>query len=225
MLRSLPILMDDKIQCSSEALLGFDAREMFIDPARIWGDARRRQYLLRLDVPKPLSADPLVWPSVFGAGLPDDERIRLCLDAMPVRGWHGPNGSLWENFDQIRDALAHVRSELHWLIAVSWPPTSAVSESVAGMPPYREPTVPSVRDIQWTLLGFDVGDAGFTSGLSNCAYDPAGSESFRQRWTTELNEHHLFTDFGKAGAFKEIMALRAPEHAPSFVYALWRIAR
>src|SRR5690242_11063009 len=52
---------------SNDLLLGFDAREMWLDPQDDWPPARKKGYLLRDDVAKPLSTDTAVWRTVFDA--------------------------------------------------------------------------------------------------------------------------------------------------------------
>ncbi|MBJ6765061.1 hypothetical protein JGU66_30225 [Myxococcaceae bacterium JPH2] len=92
---------------------------------------------------------------------------------------------------------------------------------------YRTPVeslglIPPSKTEDWTLLGYDVADAGLTSGLSNCGYRPSELAQLRASWAAQLNGHHLFEEFGSALAFRDVTARRVPEHAPFFVYALWR---
>jgi len=64
---------------SNDLLLGFDAREMWLDPQEYWPDSRKKLYLLRYDVVRPLSTDTLVWRDVL-------MRIHLSKDhSGPVR--------------------------------------------------------------------------------------------------------------------------------------------
>ena len=79
-----------------EMLLGFDARTF---PAPPWDDRRRRAYLLRHDVGRPLSVDPGAWPSVFASGTDAD-------DGIAVPAWVGPTAALWERLDRMRACLA-----------------------------------------------------------------------------------------------------------------------
>ena len=112
--------MSRKSHGVEEALLGFDARERFLEAGSLWAPERRGIYLLREDVQKPLSVDPLVWPSLFGEGLPDAERTRLGLEAMSLPGWRGPNQGLWDSLSRMRSALGPLASEAHGMVAVSW---------------------------------------------------------------------------------------------------------
>jgi hypothetical protein len=84
-------------------------------------------------------------------------------------------------------------------------------------------TPPTISD-NWRLLGFDVADAGLTSGLSNCGHKQSEIAGLRASWVADLNEHHLFTDMARALAFRDVTDRRVPEHAPFFVYALSLVA-
>ena len=58
-----------------ELLLGFDAREMWMAQEDLMHPSHKRStFLLRDDVRKALSADTLVWPSIFGSEQEFDER-------------------------------------------------------------------------------------------------------------------------------------------------------
>ena len=143
-----------------EALLGFDAREMFLPPGTTWDAARRGLYLLRTDVQKPLSVDLRVWPSLFGDGLPEHERRRIGLDRFHLPAWRGPNPGLWEDLSRMRTSLGKLASEAHWAVAVSWVSADGFSKPSASAGPYRERMTPLTSSDAWKLLGFDVADAG-----------------------------------------------------------------
>lgn len=217
--------MSRKFQGVEEALLGFDAREGFLEPGGLWSPERRGDFLLREDVQKPLSVDTAVWPSLFGEGLPDSERTRLGLDAMSLPGWRGPNQGLWDSLPRMRSALGPLAAEAHETVAISWVSADGFSKPLASFGPYREKMEPEAIRTDWTLLGFDVADAGLISGLSNCGYTRAEIAGLRAAWASTLNAHHLFDDVEKALAFREMTDRRVPEHAPFFVYALRRIGR
>ncbi len=51
----------------NELLLGFDAREMWLEFSEDWSEERQRLFLLRRDIIKPLSAHTVTWRSVFDA--------------------------------------------------------------------------------------------------------------------------------------------------------------
>lgn len=177
-----------------EWLLGFDARELWLDVGSQWDASRRALYLLREDVKKPLSVDAWVWPSLFGDGLPGSERERLSLRDARLPDWKGPNAPLWDELARMRSGLGSLgaaSAEPHALIAVSWLWDGRPAEGSWLGGPYREPTVPAAREEGWRFLGFDVADGGFISGLSNCGYTDAEAASLRSQWAGLLNEHHL----------------------------------
>jgi hypothetical protein len=217
--------MSQKRHGVEEALLGFDARERFLEPGSLWPPERRAAFLLREDVRKPLSVDTSVWPSLFGEGLSDVERVGRGLEALRAPGWRGPNQELWDSLSRMQSALGLLPSEAYWTVAVSWVSVEGFSESRAGNGPYREKMEPEAVSTDWTLLGFDVADAGFISGLSNCGYTPEEVAGLRATWASALNAHHLFDDLEKALAFRELTEARVPEHAPFFVYALRRLVQ
>lgn len=214
--------MSQKVKVEEE-LLGFDAREAFLDPSRTWGASRRDLHLLRDDVEKPLSVDALVWPSLFGDGLSEKEEQALQSKLVKPPDWRGPNGALWENLEQMRALLTSSKAAgEHWIIAVSWHSDDGFSSASSGGP-YREKTNPGVRNTNWQLLGFDVADAGMLSGLLDCGYENSERQTLRGQWSSSLNVHHLFTDLDKAFSFRDLSNHRVPEHAPFFVYGLWRL--
>jgi hypothetical protein len=113
-----------------ETLLGFDVRERWATPDPLWDTNRRVRYLLRQDIVKPLSADPLVWSSVFdighGPGLSAAERDRLRLTGVPTPAWMGPNAGLWDDLSRMLATFQHAIPELwaavraHTALAISW---------------------------------------------------------------------------------------------------------
>lgn len=73
-----------------------------------------------------------------------------------------------------------------------------------------------------SFLGYDVADAGRISGLMNCGYTSDHAE-LRERFARHLNRHHLFSDRERALHFRRVTDTRVPEHAPFFVYGLYRL--
>ena len=96
------------------ALIGFDVRELSVEPEALWPLERRTVFLLRDDVVRPLSTDPTVWPSLFATGhgrfLPGTERERLHLTGLPPPAWTGANAGLWEDLARMRRSTYPVGS-------------------------------------------------------------------------------------------------------------------
>lgn len=213
-----------------DRLLGFDAREMWIDVGFLWPEERRSGFLLREDVSKPLSTDIIVWPSIFdygdGIAMPNAERERYGMVGLEVPSWIGANVGLWEDLTRMqRHIVDSTKSNAkpHWVIAVSWFSKDGFSKGGSICGPHLEPTSPSVRDGAWNFLGFDVSDGSLLSGLSNCGYGEEDIRVLRPRFQPYLNENHLFSDLAKAFEFSDLTNQSVPEHAPFFVYGLWLI--
>lgn len=194
-----------------ERLVGFDAREMWVDPATSWSEKRRADFLFRPDVPKPFSTDTVVWPSVFE--LNENTRPPDCFGHQDL-------------CDQLADVQAHLVS-VHrgrcYVIAITVF-TSSPSEAQEWDELVATAT-PATRDNSWTLLGFDVSDQWLLSGLSNCGFVPEVEDvaSLRAQWGPQLNRHHLFDSLDAATAFKDLSNVRVQEHAPFFVFGLWLV--
>jgi len=191
---------------ASAALLGFDAREMSAPP-RAWDADRRELYLLRPEVESPLSVDALVWPSVF-------ERV-------PDLEWTGPVQALWDDLGRMDRKLQVLPRMPWWRIAVGWVPED--DRGRGAVFPLIPETSPRRPADDWSFLGFDVADGMHFSGLSNCGYEPSERPRFRRDWAGQLNGHHLFEDLSSARAFRDATNVRVVEHAPFFVFALFRI--
>ena len=206
-----------------ETLLGFDAREMWLATGDMLHPAHTpATFLLRDDVDKVLSADTLIWPSLFTTPvLPSAKQLLPCLESPR---WIGANPPFWEDLDALVAAIPAGVSEPgrpYWLIAATWISEWGFESGNVG--PYREPTRPSQREPDWPLLGYDVTDGSLLSGLSNCGYDSAERPGLVARWSPHLNAHHLFSDVHQALEFRDVSDRRVPEHAPFFVIALWLI--
>lgn len=209
-----------------EKLLGFDVRELWLDPDDSWDQQRRERFLLRVDAPKPLSTDTLVWPSVFDSGqaigFSDAERERLHVAGIPLPSWIGPNAGLWSGLASMRHHLVErwARPRPHAIVAVCWFSERGFSDA-GSVGQHDYPTEPAARSADWKLLGFDVADGSLVSGISNCGYDPAEAAVLRLQWSDHLNARHLFADLAPALAFRDLTDTRVLEHAPFFVYGLY----
>jgi hypothetical protein len=211
----------------NEALLGFDIRELWIEPDRLWDQPRRNTFLLQPAVQKPLSVDPLVWTSFFdtgqGLGLPASERQRLRLAGRRTPAWIGPSGLLWSDLSSMMVFYSAERDRIqkHVVLAVGWVSDAEFSDAGA-FGPHRSPTQPAVRDPGWRRLGYDVADGSLLSGLMNCALrEEEQTRRGGHRWGAQLNAAHLFDDILAAFAFRDASNALVAEHAPFFVYGLY----
>ncbi len=218
---------NDLLAKLSHRVLGFDARERFVPSQKLYGEQRRRRQLLREDVEKPLSADVLVWPTVFqNEGLESLELFDLSLGlmGMPRPVWTGPFQDLWVSLAELDLQLATVRKDLRGDVSV----VALSVEHTWRYPLWNRPIFdddaadPDKLDERWHLLGFDVGDGFLRSALMNGAFSKADLDSLRAMFADELNELHLFDDLEVA----KLCALHAHERAPAratyFSYGLWQ---
>jgi hypothetical protein len=206
----------------TQTLVGYDLRETFLPPDALWSGERRRDYLLRREVAKPLAVDTAVWPSLFGEGLPPQERERLCIDEVQLPQWRGPHQALWDDLEAMRAAGARIKDAPHWVVCVSWVSADGSSELQRPSRLGAGLVKGDLAEGQWRLLGFDVADTDLFSGLTNCAYRAAERPALEAAWGPHLNEFHLFREAEAAFAFRDVADKRVPEHAPFVVFALHR---
>ena len=204
---------------SNELLLGFDAREMWLDVAEYWPEERKKTFLLRQDIFKPLSTDTLVWRSVFD--------VEQTLNRPQ---WTGPIQDLWDNvatLQEYMDTVWSARTLPYWIIAVTLQEEVCELEDLLEWYARASSITPALRDPAWALLGYDVSDKWLLSGLSNCGYGTNESEIqiLRETYASDLNEHHLFDALKPAVDFMHVSDERVRAHAPFFVFGLWLIKK
>ncbi len=204
---------------SNELLLGFDAREMWLDVAEYWPEERKRTFLLRQDIVKPLSTDIVVWRSVFD--------VEQTLNRPQ---WTGPIQELWEDLATLQAYLDTAWSERtlpYWIIAVTLQEDVCESEDLLEWYARVSSIIPSLRDPAWAFLGYDVSDKWLLSGLSNCGYGTNETEIqiLRETYASDLNEHHLFDALKPAVDFMHFSDERVRAHAPFFVFGIWLIKK
>lgn len=201
---------------TSEELLGFDAR--VCSPSHLDSLLRVTPYrfLLRTDVRFVCSVDVLIWPSVF-----DEE------EGLTLPDWIGPNFPLWANLREMENRLGGISAAMPlWKVAITEVVASGedANQRRAGTCwPALKTTEPSSLQEGWVFLGYDVADRSLLSGLSNCGYTEKEWLQYSNSFGRKLNDYHLFESLEVAMDFKELSNPRVMEHAPLYVYGLWRI--
>ncbi len=180
---------------------------------------RKKMYLLRDDVVRPLSTDPSVWRAVFDADT-----------SLQRPQWIGPIQNLWDNLAVLQESMDTFWSERTlpcWIIAVTLQEDSCESEDLQDWYALASNIVPSLRGPAWALLGYDVCDKWLLSGLSNCGYgtDESEIQILRDTYASDLNEHHLFDSIEPATEFRKLSDERVQAHAPFFVFGIWLIKK
>jgi hypothetical protein len=198
-----------------EHLIGYDAREYWTTFAESWSDERKKAFLYRLDLLKPLSIDTRVWSTIFEA----EERV--------PPGHVGILGA-WADLFDLRDAVTQAFQEKPmraWrTIAITLLLDPYNKDEQELWTPRLVTVNPDQRETEWTFLGYDVGDQWMLSALSNCGFLEGLDDvaALRGEWGPLLNEFHLFPNVGDAFRFKQFSNERLrDDHAPCFVYGLW----
>lgn len=206
---------------TQEFLLGYDVREMYLDPAAAWDQARREQYLLRVDAPKPLSVDCAVWPHFFDP-----------LKSDQPQDWGIGCRDLWDDFEILKVFVESDEERLNKPFAmVGITLVMLAYEDVARWCGCHGKLMKQLssrlirKETQSIRLGFDVADAGMISSLSNSGYVDGGENIWetREKWWGTLNEHHLFDRLEDAGRFRDFSNKRQETNSPFFVYGLYKI--
>lgn len=211
-------------------LIRFDvraAKEQYV--SRRWDRDARKRYLLRPDIEWPLSVDPLVWPSVFYSEIfrrPSVESYSTIEVDPAVDG-----GQYWLDLDRMRTYYDSHRALAPGGVFIGVELLSE-KDSEAETIPYilsggiqaavsLERTTPARPPEGSTLVGYDVADASWISGLTNCEYTQQQIGELAPVWGHRLNSFGLLATPEDAIAFRQVSDARIPEHAPFWIYALW----
>jgi hypothetical protein len=204
-------------------LLGFDARENEQDGRKtpIPIDVREVM-LLRPEIELPMSIDTHVWPTHF-LYYPFIREAMGHRDPPLIEADQGHDGSLWLNLALMRRELfRNGRKAVLIAVELLAPADTTVAEYPSPLI-YSTPEPHSVP-MGSICLGFDVADSEFWSGLSNCGYSKDEREELRPEWKSKINDHGLLQTEQDALAFRELTNKRVPEHAPFWVYRLYRLS-
>jgi hypothetical protein len=192
----------------NETVLSFQLRTP-INQLEKWDPARRATYLLREEIIRPLSVDEAVWPC-----LKDDSLSReIFLDPED-----SPNGLRLHSI-KFKAALPVKNAAILLAITVQEPDANQlrarhkISSSLIN--------VRKLHSHGFDLLGYDVADAWFASGLANCGYAPGTKINVSARYGKALNDYGLFSGIIEAGLFRVECDKRVPEHAPFTILGLW----
>lgn len=220
-------------------VVGFDVREMWLNVASQWTQAKKDALLLRHDILKPLSVDKYVWYSVFSElrqpqlwnsilrqpkySGSEYDNIFMESRKLSAPDNYRPRG-VWRNLTSLREYLQKSWGDIwkpSFLVAI----VEIISDQIEKDEKYEGPDSisPDVIDKQWQLLGYDVADYELITGLFNGAMEPNEAIKLRHEWKDHLNEYHLFVEPQKAFEYIAVANLKYPSHVPYYVYALYGI--
>jgi hypothetical protein len=209
-------------------LIGFDIRRRAEDYLQVrWAHETRALYLLNTEIEWPLSVDDSVWPTVF--------RYRHDISELyPARTTAVDPGyevcGLWSDLLLMRQMYEKFRlsSSSGIEVAIELIAGPELSSDQFGSPLLDKSVVPVVAPSKVpsgsSLLGYDVADCWLYSGLSNCGYSAEEAGGLRLEWSNKLNDHGLFGDIDDAARFRVVSDERVPEHAPFWVYGLYKLS-
>lgn len=225
-----------------EILVGYDVREMWVDLEYLWNARRRKEFLLRTNVYKPMSVQTVVWPSVFELDIaePIDYMAALPLSKKyQTQEWdrvvrnhsllltpskHGYRGAVWDTLDVLKNNIITAWStqwKPSWIIAIT---KFVDSDNDSDAEVYNNYfVVPRKRRPSWKLLGYDVADDFFTSFISNAGYTDDEVDLLRQNWSKHFNQYHLFDNFDLASQYVDVAYTRDANHGPFAVYGIYGI--
>jgi hypothetical protein len=197
--------------------LGFDIRMRAADyVGEVWSPEHRASYLLRADVEWPMSVDRVVWPSLLQSHYFDARANRkanpkfLGQDASDSENEFGLLSDL-ASIARFPGAQGGVSIGVQLIYNEGREPNPFISVEASA--------VPAKADV----LGFDVATPAPISGLSNCGYDQLEVHQLRAEWAHRLNAYGLLESVDLAERFREMTNKRVPEHAPFYVYKLFRV--
>jgi hypothetical protein len=205
--------MLDKSANKKRRVLGFDVR-LLDEYAKRWPEERRNIYLIRSDAAPVLSTDVFVWPSLFTRA----DFISSTPQAVNKALF------LWCDLDSLQQEInKFAGSVMHCVVAIELCYEDLNTTERREWDPFLWPTIPAQVEPSWVLLGYDVADMAFISGLTNCGYSQNEIKVLSEHYGTHLNRYHLFQNLRYASEFRMMTNIRVPEHAPFFVYGLYCI--
>ncbi len=215
----------------NKELLGFDIRlcpEDYID--KTWNQERYDRFLLSPKVKWPLSVDQSVWPSLFRYhDIFSHGNLYSWVEGafeIPAEDIRQQAIDMWPNLESMVECFlkyGNVHGKNGIAIAVELVeeiPKSSSQFWHAVLEPSLTARIPE----DWIFLGYDVADENRHSGLSGCAYTLDEKSMLQDMWAERLNEYGLLKMLEDAMQFKKLSHQRVPEHAPFFIYSLFRDA-
>lgn len=212
----------------TDLIVGFDTRVLNAAlVAASWTAQRRDRYLIRVDARSPISVDAAVAPSIFAFG---DTAPNAAIGQVriPEVGWHRTALRIWEDLSQMTSAVRGLVSPFHRrhaiFVAITTPHHTALSScDVRWQQSIQEPVAPRQLDTDWSLMGYDLADRFFLSGLSNCGLTSAEYAAIRPTLAPQMNDFALFSRLEDATAFLPSLNQLVPEHAPFYAFGIWRL--
>ena len=215
-----------------QKLMRFDVRLPKEDYAsEFWNREHRNRFLLAPEIDWPLSVDPLVWPSIFFSKI-FKEATKLPYGNVEVDP-SMDGGKYWLNLEEMKrhydaNKLPNSKGIFVCIHLFSEAPLTGFSV------PYLQngiqcglelhDTFPHDAPAGTVLLGYDIADASWISGLNNCGYTLEDKKQLSSRWLPRLNSYGLLKELDDAIEFREVCNLRIPDHTSFWVFGVSQLA-
>ncbi len=223
-------------------LLGFDI--LAVPEVASWdkrGAAELNLFLLRPEIKSPISVDRLICPSIFQPEAQRSGQMELVLTRFSEsleanrttihRSIEWPDSELnilglWTDISSMLEWLKE-RPDLNQLVRMPVAIRIFLDGTTISDPLWQtvseDGTNPAEPAHGWLSLGYDVADRGQTSALSDCEYQQDEMTRARGSWASDVNDWGLLTSFENAVAIKDFSNGRVREHAPFYIYEVFRI--
>lgn len=216
----------------NQRLVRFDVRlskDAYV--GAFWDEKHRSEFLLRPELEWPLSVDPLVWPSVFYSQIVRDA-TKLPYGDIEVDP-QVDHGMYWLNLEAMRthyEANRQARTS-GVFVAIELFSERSLAEDII---PYEEAggiqcalvlgrANPDECPAGSELLGYDLADGSWISGLNNCGYTSDEKRKLGHVWASRLNSFGLLKTLDDAVEFRKVCDIRVPEHSPFWIYGISRL--
>jgi hypothetical protein len=210
--------------------IGYDIRQLSTDYVNsLWNTKRRKELLLNDKIEWPLTIDKNLWYSVFtylGENNPKAEKdpMTIAIKEDDVEWNHNMLG-YWPNYeDMFRFFISHKKNIKTGIpIYVEAYLFDDIPKQVMLEVILEKTFTTKEKPEDWILLGFDVADYSFLSGLTNCGYkENIRKDLISSGWLDKLNEFGLLNTLNDALAFKQITDKRVHSLAPFYIYKLFK---
>jgi hypothetical protein len=187
--------------------LGFDIRVGSVQHQAEWSLSRRSDFLIRPEILAPISVDDMVWPRLG----PDSSEFPMWL-------W-GSTGEILSAFPALGGSTIGDSGRIIAIGTLTDDERYAkfIADVFFG---YKNAASYEIVNSKQELLGFDVADRFFISGLSNCKLALDELTAIRSDWSHAIRESGLIRDPDLARTFCVICDKLIPEHAPFEVYQI-----
>ncbi|MBW2740457.1 MAG: hypothetical protein JRE64_16790 [Deltaproteobacteria bacterium] len=211
-------------------LIGFDIRFLSDDfLLQRWSASIRDQYLLKSNIPLPLSIDRSVWPSRFKI-ISDQSINGLTLDDISSTSTRHNQYfvcyDIWNDLNEMISQYKPVSKGKDYGIAINLIiPDNIINQndewlnSIINSPSCS----PSVPNQEWLFFGYDIANSSFSSMLFRFGLKEEEKRNMRPIWSRYLNDYGLIKTEEKAIEFWQNGSNRMIEDSPFYIFQLFLI--